>query len=124
MHQAVTYINHLQTNIKELDIKRDTLKKMSDNINNAVTHGMGGSRTSNNVVTSNSNSNNIIVTVNSCWCGVEILITSGLMDKGFHLSRIMEILLEDGFNVISYASTRANDRLLHTIQCEVCYLTL
>lgn len=117
MHQAVNYINHLQGSIKELDMKRNKLiKNMSVKSHVISPAGRSGS-SSNNCFRENYNS---IVTVSPCWCGVEILISIGLMmEEGFHLSRVMEILVnEEGLNVISYASTRTNQRLLHTIQSQ------
>lgn len=108
MQQAVSYINHLQGRIKELNIKKN---KLDDKC--VISPGDGCSNNCLAII------NNINVTVTPCCCGVEILISSGLMEEGFPLSRVMELLLEDGLNVISCASTRVNERLLHTIKSEV-----
>ncbi|KAK2980941.1 hypothetical protein RJ640_022920 [Escallonia rubra] len=110
MHQAVSYINHLQQNIKELDKKRDKLKKLST-ISIAQPKNIGNS--SNNCLPQ-------IISVSSCWCGFEILISS---EENFTLSIVLEILLEEGLDVVSCVSTEVNERFLHTIQAEVSGLT-
>ncbi|KAK2976166.1 hypothetical protein RJ640_002684 [Escallonia rubra] len=110
MHQAVSYINHLQQNIKELDKKRDKLKKLST-ISIAQPKNIGNS--SNNCLPQ-------INSVSSCWCGFEILISS---EENFTLSIVLEILLEEGLDVVSCVSTEVNERFLHTIQAEVSGLT-
>ncbi|KAK3040137.1 hypothetical protein RJ639_027863 [Escallonia herrerae] len=110
MHQAVSYINHLQQNIKELDTKRDNLKKLS-------TTSIVKPK---NIGTSLENSLPQIIWVSSCWCGTEILISS---EGNFTLSIVLEVLLEEGLNVVSCVSTEVNERFLHTIQAEVSGLT-
>ncbi|KAK1399611.1 Transcription factor bHLH126 like [Heracleum sosnowskyi] len=114
MQQAVNYINHLQRSIRELNIKRDKLNKIPNYTSTVMSQGSGSSN-----FCELSNDNNINVTVAPCFCGVEIIITSGLMEKQFPLSKVMEVLIQEGqFNVSSSASTRVNERLLHTIRAE------
>lgn len=115
MQQAVNYINHLQRNIRELNIKRDKLNKIPNYTSRTViSQGSGSSN-----FCELSNDNNTNVTVAPCFCGVEIIITSGLMEEQFPLSRVMEVLVqEEQLSVSSCASTRVNERLLHTIRAE------
>lgn len=95
MNEAVNYISHLKNNIKELEIKRNNLKKLSG-------------RSS--------------VTVNRCQGGVEVLINScGFGVEGrLPLSKVFAVLTERGLNVVSYVSSEVlNGRLFHTIRSEV-----
>lgn len=116
MQQAVNYINHLQRSIRELNIKRDKLNKIP-NYTSTVTISQGSGNSNCCLL---SNDNDINVTVAPCFCGIEIIIASVLMEEQFPLSRVMQVLLqEEQLNVISCASTRVNDRLLHTIRAEV-----
>lgn len=119
MHQAVSYINHLQGRIKELDVKREKLKEP------VVEPGLIG-RTFNGNSNDGYDVNRASVTVGSCWRGVEIFIiiissSSSLMEEGrlFPLSKMVQAMNEQNLSVVSCSSAKVNQRLLYTIQCEV-----
>ncbi|XP_017252049.1 transcription factor bHLH118 [Daucus carota subsp. sativus] len=114
MQQSVNYINHLQRSIRELNIKRDRLHKIP-NYTTVISQGSGSSdfRLPSNF------DNDVSVTVSPCLCGVEIIITSGFMEEQFPLSKVMQVLIQDEqLSVSTCASTRVNERLLHTIRAE------
>lgn len=119
MNEAVNYIKHLQSRIKRLDAKRAELKKCSNIISTTGTdHGATPG--------SSDGRSPSCLTVHPCCGGVQIVISSrgfrsskdGL-SLSFSISRVLEVLLEQGLAVVSCVSSKGNDRLLHTIQCEV-----
>ncbi|KAK1399610.1 Achaete-scute transcription factor-related [Heracleum sosnowskyi] len=112
MEQAVNYINHLHGSIRELNVKKDMLKVSKPIVTDP------GSRSS-NLCLLDDNNYDINVTVTHSFCGVEIIITSGLMEEKLSLSRVMQVLIQEGeLNITSCASTRVKDGLLHTIRAE------
>ncbi|TKY51227.1 dimerization protein [Spatholobus suberectus] len=104
MNEAVNYINHLQKNIKELSDKRDELKKKLSINSSLESHENKHA------------SSGFTVHQNSGAVGIEI---SGFSEEGAPLSKLLELLLEEGLEVVSCLSTQVNGRLLHSVQCEV-----
>ncbi|XP_015877971.2 transcription factor bHLH120 [Ziziphus jujuba] len=106
MNVAVAYIKHLEKKIQELSVKRNELKRQPN---------------------CNNEKSNCLLPVYyftiSSWSGmVEIMINSwlGESDDRLTLSRVLEVILEQGLDVVSCISTsQANDKLVYTIQSEV-----
>ncbi|KAM0060696.1 putative transcription factor bHLH family [Helianthus debilis subsp. tardiflorus] len=119
MEQAVSYIKHLQQNIKGLETKRDELKKAC------------GHRSDHSCFITNKNTkkerllvgcshNPVSVTVSSSPGGIDVLIKK---EKGFLMSTVIEALIQEGLDVISWNFTKLNDQLIHSIQSEVAFLS-
>ncbi|KAK7391100.1 hypothetical protein VNO78_19461 [Psophocarpus tetragonolobus] len=105
MNEAVNYINHLQKNIKELNDKKDKLKKELSINSSPESHD---SKHVYSGFTAHQNSGRVV--------GIEI---SGFSEEGVPLSKLLELVLEEGLEVLSCLSTQVNGRLLHSLQCEV-----
>lgn len=105
MNEAVNYIKHMQNNIKELVAKRDELKKLSNHSNMENSHE--GLHTSCNFTV---HENNDII-------GIEI--TSGFIEERPKVSKLLQLLIQEGLEVVSCLSSEVNGRLLHSVQCEV-----
>ncbi|KAL6280224.1 hypothetical protein ACE6H2_017105 [Prunus campanulata] len=112
VHQTVNYIKHLQSNIQKLHNKRDGLKR-SCNISCS-------SSTSTAVTMENSQTamKESVVLVRTCKVGVEVVVNTP-MKQGLTLSRLLEILREEGLSTISCISAQVNEKLIYTIESEV-----
>ncbi|KAL3834544.1 hypothetical protein ACJIZ3_009280 [Penstemon smallii] len=111
MNGAVNYIKHMERNMKELRIQRDELKGLCNSV------GSAGNGSSNNISVKNVQNS---IKVSSCKDStVEILISCGIKEEeGFHLSKVLVLLLQTGLDVFSCVSTKANERFLYRIQSE------
>ncbi|KAD7480465.1 hypothetical protein E3N88_03601 [Mikania micrantha] len=109
MHQAVNYIKHMQENIKVLSVTRDRLKKFVEADINIPADPVSTYLIPNSVSIISSN----------CNGGVQILVNSCSIEDGFTLSRVLKAISDEGHNVISCTYTKANQRLIHSIQSEV-----
>lgn len=107
MNEAINYIKHMQNNINELSAKRDELKKLSNSKKEKLENKHTSCKFS--------------VHENNGILGIEI--TSGLREKQLKVSELLQLLLQEGYEVFSCISTEVNGRLLHSFQCEV-YIVL
>lgn len=113
MNEAVNYINHLQTKIKELGVQRDELRKLS------ISSGSSDPRNSGSTHNNKNLSFNRVMVYPCKLGGVEIVISNDFKDEGLTLSGVLKIFLGEGLSVVSCVSAKVNGRLLHTIQIEV-----
>ncbi|XP_011041656.1 PREDICTED: transcription factor bHLH118-like [Populus euphratica] len=107
MNEAVNYIKYLQKKIKETSAKRDKLKKLSDLSSVASPSGCSNKYSSSSVA------------LQPYPGGIEITFDSDLMGRDLPVSRVLQVLLEEGISVINCVSTKVNERLFHSVQTEV-----
>lgn len=108
MNEAVNYIKHLQMRIQGLVSRRDELKKLC-NLNSLGTGNGSLNKCSRSWVS-----------VQPCFAGIEIVVSSSsFIGENFPLTRILQLLLGEGLDLVSCITTKVNERLLYTIQSEV-----
>ncbi|KHN15700.1 Transcription factor bHLH120 [Glycine soja] len=109
--EAVNYIQILKQKINALQVKRDRLKLM---VNSSLLETSIDQPEHSGAVVK-------CVNINLIPGGVEIAICSSGLEEGSNspLSEFMEILLQEGCDVVSCVSTLANGRIFHAIKCEV-----
>ncbi|KAL0317717.1 UNVERIFIED_CONTAM: Transcription factor [Sesamum angustifolium] len=112
IHEAAKYITYLQNNVRELGGKRDKLKRSLEN-HELVQSEKAGS--SSKILP------NIVVTVQTCSVGVEVQISGDVLAEGLilPLSRILQVMLEEGLVVVCCNWTNFDGRLCYVIQSEV-----
>ncbi|XVF50721.1 hypothetical protein PTKIN_Ptkin04bG0125300 [Pterospermum kingtungense] len=103
MNEAVNYIKHLEKKVKELDVKRDELKRVSNLA--ALDPGTEPS--------------NHCFIIRPCLIGMEIMFRCGLKEQDLPLSRVLALLVDEGLPVVNCVSTKSEEYLIHTIQIEV-----
>ncbi|KAF4391827.1 hypothetical protein F8388_017422 [Cannabis sativa] len=119
MHEAVNYINYMKTKIEASRVRRDDLKS-SCFLNSSITHQNIDCEISSNVQNCKSQNYNLLVNINNiivrpCLGGIlEIVISSHLP-----LSKVLQVLLQQGLSIEECYSTKVNGRLIHTLKSEV-----
>uniref|UniRef100_A0A803M0N0 BHLH domain-containing protein n=1 Tax=Chenopodium quinoa TaxID=63459 RepID=A0A803M0N0_CHEQI len=105
--EAVNYIQHLKKNVKELEERRDQLKQsVEQQESTSSTSELGGS-------------SNSSVTIRQSVVGFEVEISVGCEDEDrFSLSSAIQVIFDEGLEVVSCTSTKFNDRLIHHLQCQ------
>ncbi|MCD9560389.1 hypothetical protein HAX54_019060 [Datura stramonium] len=105
--EAANYIEQLQKNVKNLEERREKLKKESSLCN--LDYPKSGS-----------DSSPAIVAVKECLDGMEILVNCCLNNEGFRLSRVLQVLLQEGLSIVNCSCTKTNNTsVLHTIRTQV-----
>ncbi|XVE58652.1 hypothetical protein DITRI_Ditri04bG0186000 [Diplodiscus trichospermus] len=103
MNEAVNYIKDLEKKVKDLGVKREELKRVSN-----LAALVSGTETSNHCFM-----------IRPCLTGIEIMFRCGFKEQELPLSRVLAVLVDEGFPVASCVSTKSEEYLLHTIQTEV-----
>ncbi|KAK4283109.1 hypothetical protein QN277_000101 [Acacia crassicarpa] len=88
---AVKYIKHLKNKVKQLKEKRDKLMK---------------------------NGLRISVIVHPCKVGVEIICSYSFREYLFTQSKLLSILIKQGFDMVSCTSIKRDEMFIHTIRLE------
>ncbi|TXG70807.1 hypothetical protein EZV62_005742 [Acer yangbiense] len=107
--EAVKYINYLDKNIQDLSIKRDKLKNFLDLEADRLSNQLGNTSSEN------------CVSVRSPYCGgVEIVIScGGLREESCSLlSRVLEVVVEEGLDTVQCVSSQTDDGVFHTVLSE------
>ncbi|KAK7270803.1 hypothetical protein RJT34_26239 [Clitoria ternatea] len=107
VYEAMNYINHLQNKVKQLQEKKDKLMKESNF--STIDPENENSRTTNFPP---------LVIVYPFPGGLEIMCNHGYIRSIFPLSRVLDILLKEGLNVVSTTSIKRDSRYIHTIRSE------
>ncbi|KFK40554.1 hypothetical protein AALP_AA2G010900 [Arabis alpina] len=120
--QAVNYIKDIQNNIKELNEKKNRIKKLSTSTEEC-TSSLSSSSLSTSTLSSSCScvgDKHITVVVMPCLVGVEIIISCCLGQNKSCLSSVLQMLAqEQRLSVVSCLSKRLNQRFIHTIVSQV-----
>ncbi|GAB4858695.1 hypothetical protein Ancab_010169 [Ancistrocladus abbreviatus] len=101
--EATNYINKMQKSNRELRGKRDALLKRSSNSADL------------------SSARDCVVIQEACSgesMGFKITII-GIREESLHLSTLLNIMLEEGLDVVSCVSTKANEKWVHVVHSQV-----
>ncbi|XP_055823291.1 transcription factor bHLH120-like [Solanum dulcamara] len=107
LEEIVDYVKDLRKNIEDLEIKREKLKEMKNNICSSQL-----APSSSSMKLSDDDEDRIIV--KSCNGGVEISIKGGIS-----LSKVLKVVMKEGLIVNSCVSSTIDQRLHHIIQSKV-----
>lgn len=110
MHEGTKYIKHLENKVKQLQAKRDQFKELS-NLSPVVSDS--GSFNTTHLP--------ICVIVHPFVGGVQIKCSYSFRQYAFPLSRVIDMVLKEGLDVVNCTSTKTDDRFIHTVRLEVPY---
>lgn len=121
--QAVKYIKDIQNKIKELNEKKNRIKKLSASTEGCTSSLSSSSSLSTSTLSSSCScvgDKHVTVVVMPCLVGVEIIISCCLGRNKSCLSSVLQILAqEQRLSVVSCLSKRLNQRFIHTIVSQV-----
>ncbi|KAK3220866.1 hypothetical protein Dsin_014836 [Dipteronia sinensis] len=111
IHEAEKYIAHMKKNIQDLIVKRDKLiKYLPDSDHQVLDHG---NTSSENCLV------NCTVSVHPYCGGVGIVVGGDSREESFLLSRVLEVVVEEGLEVVRCVSHQTDEGIFHTIQSVV-----
>ena len=103
--EATKYIRYMQNKVRQLKVKRDKMMKSAENNKKGLLSSSKGLP--------------ITVRVQRCTGSAEVLIFATAEGRSLRLSSILQLLVEEGLNVVDCNCTKFDGRLHCTIQCEV-----
>ncbi|XP_047941892.1 transcription factor bHLH36-like [Salvia hispanica] len=102
--EATKYIRYMQNKVRQLKVKRDKMMKSAENNKKGLLSSSKGLP--------------ITVRVQRCTGSAEVLIFATAEGRSLRLSSILQLLVEEGLNVVDCNCTKFDGRLHCTIQCE------
>ncbi|CAN1265107.1 Transcription factor bHLH36 [Linum perenne] len=110
MGEAANYIRHLKSNVQQLTNRRDNLLKGRALSSNPSSTSSSGTSSGHNTTSS--------VAVRQRFEGVEVVLSSGKKRQNdvVVLSRVMEAVVEEGFDVTSCVATQIDGCFYITMQ--------
>ncbi|CAK8532531.1 unnamed protein product [Lathyrus sativus] len=114
VNEAMNYVNHLQTKVKQLEAKKEELLKMSS-LNTNVPQNDSSSSTTNLQP---------FVIVQPFPGGIEIVCSHSFNKCLFPLSKVLFMVIKEGLNVISCTSNKIDGRFIYTIRSEDPVMTV
>ncbi|KAK2421171.1 basic helix-loop-helix (bHLH) DNA-binding superfamily protein [Trifolium repens] len=109
VNEAINYINHLQNKVKQLEAKKEDLIKVSSLNKNIPQNGSSS--------TSSTNLQPFVI-VQPFPGGLEIVCSYTSKKCLFPLSRVLDMMLKEGLNVISSNCNKIDGRFIFTIRSE------
>lgn len=117
----------LRKRVEKLSAKRDELKGVTepvDSSSNSLFRQAAASSSSLMKGRDECDDEQSRVTVKACRAGVEVTVNVAAAQKikggGVSLSKILKVLVGEGLSINNCCSIKVNDRLLQTIEAEVC----
>lgn len=121
--EATRYIKDLEKNVKEQGEKRDNLKHSFSSLENQINNKRDNFQCSSSTSTTTSASSSTSdynVSIHKFSRTIQIEITAGVEDEDpYPISKILKLLAQQGFDVVSCVTSKLNQRWIYVIYCEV-----
>ncbi|KAM7257399.1 hypothetical protein ACFE04_013140 [Oxalis oulophora] len=109
IQESANYIKHMENKMKILKNKKDYLKSL-------VLQSIGSSSSPKNTPKSNQQD---ILSIETCLDGVLEVSINTALTNGLPCSKVFDILIKEGLNILCSTSNKVDDKLIHIIKTKV-----